>query len=482
MESPLYADACEKYEQEGLGKLPEALQRNSLDHYYLSVYPPLKGMQILDGEEVALPKYPDAMRNAYLHIPFCSGVCDFCSYFVTAVKPEKIERIHHYLDLVQREIDYHRERTALEIGYLYVGGGTPSLIPPDTLKKFLDNLAEKSILAPEVQGTLELHPEFFRQRQIAQRFLDTLKEHGINRVSLGFQSDSDEVLAGSNRRHGSNFFREAVDFLKANQFCFNVDLMYALPGLTRQQWEQTLHTVVACEPDSISTYFLSVDPGTRTWKEVHSGKTVLPDHREIQVQHIMAQTYLQQNGFHELPSDFYSKVQGDPAKFTQQSLPSGSYSLPVGAGAYGFYDGTQFYNQFDLKKYEEKIAAGQSPIWRGHKLDTDNQLRRDIMFSFKNAPELSKQLFQEKYSTTPDGRFPAIFDLLIGQGLIRDNGSAFKLTPKGRLCVEEICSLFGDPGMLSKGDPARSKSEDDKLEKHNYSPTLGRSPEPPAEK
>ncbi len=476
MESSLYKEADEQYDRYELGKLPESLQRNSLDHYYLSVYPPLKGMQAMDEGQVALPEYPETISNAYVHIPFCSGVCDFCSYFVTAVRPDKIERVENYLDLVKREIDYHRARTNLQINYLYMGGGTPSLIPPAALKNFLDHLAGNSVLAPEVQGTLELHPEFFRQREHAQQFLDALKEHGINRVSLGLESASDEVLACSNRRHEADFFRGAVDFIKNNGFYLNVDLMYGLPDMTFEQWEHTLKSAVACNPDSISTYFLFVDPGTRTWHDVKRGKIILPDNRTIQTQHLMGRNFLQQNGFHELPNDFYSKVQGDPEQFIQEALPSAGSSLPIGAGAYGFLDGTQFYNQFDLQAYEARIKAGLSPVWRGHKLDADNQLRRDIMFSFKNSPSLNKKLFEARYGTDPARRFPEIFRVLTMHGLIEDTDSTIKLTPKGNLCVEEVCSLFGDADLLLKGAPGRSPSEQAKLEKHNYSPTLRRLP------
>ncbi len=115
-----------------------------------------------------------------------------------AINPGRRAAIARYLEQVKAEFDYHARHTSLDIDYLYLGGGTPSLIPPDALESFLDFLAGRHYLSPAAMGTLELHPEFFADERSASRFLSILKRHGIGRVSVGYQaSDEGRSVCGS---------------------------------------------------------------------------------------------------------------------------------------------------------------------------------------------------------------------------------------------------------------------------------------------
>ncbi|MEZ4516767.1 MAG: hypothetical protein R3C44_07990 [Chloroflexota bacterium] len=175
----LIRQAFDLYDEYELDQLPAALKRNSLDYYYLSIYPALSEMRPFSVDN--RPPYPETVGNLYVHIPFCSGVCEFCSYYLVAINPANRERIARYLDLVRRELDYHASRTKLDITYLYFGGGTPSLIPPDMLDEFLGYLDDREWLNPTVLGTLELHPELFANRR-ANDLLDVLHTYGLTRV------------------------------------------------------------------------------------------------------------------------------------------------------------------------------------------------------------------------------------------------------------------------------------------------------------
>lgn len=464
----LQQNASQQYDTHEMDELPDSLYRNSLYYYYLSVYPSLKAMEEVKTEDA--PQYPDVIRSAYLHIPFCTGVCDFCSYFLTTVNQEKRAPIEDYFELVKREILTHQKKTHLDISYMYFGGGTPSLVPNHTLESFFKFLIDQKVIASSLFGTFELHPEFFTDIRQAEIFIDILKSVGINRVSIGYQTSDSQILQETNRRHGPAFLQEAIDFLRQKQMLVNLDVMYGLPGTTYQNLERTLREAVTAKPDSISTYFLFLTPGTVMRQDVLKGKIALPSHKESQTQHLMVQLFFEQQGFYELPSDFYAQVEMDPAEFTQDYLPSESASLPLGAGSYGFYDKTQFYNQFSLKKYRDRVKAEESPIWRGRKLDTVGLLHRDVMFSFKNSPYLDRGLCMSKHNIDPVQHFSHIFEILERYKLISLKENRIYLTPKGRLCVEEICALFRDPRLAELDDPSSSRSERKKLDKHNYFP------------
>ncbi len=461
--SALITEASALYDAYRLDELPTALRRNSLDYYYLSIYPSLAAMRPLDEGEG--PPYPAMIHNAYVHVPFCSGVCDFCSYYLVALNPRRRAAIVRYLEQVRAEFDAHARHTTLDITYLYFGGGTPSLIPPAALEGFLCFLAERGYLNPAALGTLELHPEFFADPAAAERFLAVLRRYGIGRVSVGYQASDETLLRDHNRRHAADFLAAAMALLRANGFLVNLDLMYGLPDQSHAAWERTLADAVAFAPDSIAIYFLFVDRGTGLYERVRRGQVALPSHRHIQTQHLMAQLALEAAGYHELPNDFWARPDGDPAEFRPEQLPSQAVTLPVGPGAYGYYGGAQLANVFDLAEYTRRMAQGQSPLWRGYRLSSDESFHRDVMFALKNDPYIDCRLFESAYNRSPLQHFAATFERLLAYGLVTVAGERISLTAKGRLCVEEISSLFRHPGIRPVDEPLGL------LAKHNFAPT-----------
>lgn len=467
-DSALIRAARSQYDAYRLGGLPPALRRNSLDYYYLSIYPSLSEMRPLSGG--APPAYPAVVSSAYIHVPFCSGVCDFCSYYLVAISPRRRSAVARYLDHVADEFDFHARHTTLDIGYLYFGGGTPSLLPPDALASFLGRLRDRRYLNPALLGTLELHPELFAGETAAVRLLRVLKAFGIGRVSVGYQASDDDLLRATKRRHVAGFLFGAMALLRSEGFLVNLDLMYGLAGQSLASWETTLTDAVAATPDSISTYFLFVDRGTGLHARVQQGSVRLPSHRHVQTQHLMAQLYLQAAGYRELPNDFWARGGDDPATLRPDRLPSAAATLPVGPGAYGFYSETQLCNLFDLAEYERRVAGGRSPLWRGYRLNDDERFHRDVMFALKNDPAIDCSLFRSVYNRSPLDTFADRFDRLERLELVTVTGDEIRLTAKGRLCVEEIAALFRHPNIRPAAD-----AEQPLLKKHNFAATYAAS-------
>jgi len=254
--------------------------------------------------------------------------------------------------------------------------------------------------------------------------------------------------------------------LRAEGFLVNIDLMYGLAGQTLADWAATLADAVAFAPDSVSTYFLFVDRGTGLYERVRRGSVVLPSHRHVQTQHLMAQFYLEGQGYHELPNDFWARGVGDPAMFRPSSLPSAAHTLPIGPGAYGYFSDTQLCNVFDLDEYERRMTGGHSPLWRAHRLSADEAFHRDIMFALKNDPYIDCSLFRQVYNRDPRERFAALFHKLERLELVSMDAERIVRTAKGRLCVEEIAMLFRHAAIGPAPDAAGRL-----LAKHNFAPT-----------
>ncbi len=396
-------------------------------------------------------------------------MCDFCSYYLLPLGATRDDQIDAYLKLVQQELDFHARQSTLDITYLFIGGGTPSLIPPDSLDRLLGFMGERGYLNPAVMGTVELHPEFFGDQQRARRFLAVMERHHLRRVSIGYQLADEPLLAATRRRHRATFLDDAMRLLRDEGLLINLDLMYGMAGQSLASWEATLATVLAAAPDSIATYYLFVSQGTALVRQVNAGRVQLPDHRHSQIQHLMAQLYLEAAGYYELPNDFYARDVANAETFRQERLPSQAVMLPIGPGAYGHYDQTQVANVFDLPAYKRLIEAGDSPLWRGYRLSKDEALRRDIMFSFKNDPHLDLALFRRQHGTDPLAAFPALFERLLALDLIVAEPERIRLTRKGRLIVEEIGQLFRIPNLTV--DRSRWNGEGPLLEKHNFAAT-----------
>jgi oxygen-independent coproporphyrinogen-3 oxidase len=446
------------------------LQRNAVDYYYLSVWPGLRHLQ--PAAELDLPPRPPTVSYAYLHIPFCSGVCDFCSYVLTTTRDASTDpRVDRYLDLLLAQVRLHQREQQIALTSLYLGGGTPSLLTPDQLDRLLSGLRDLGAFTPSLVGTMELHPEIFAEPERLDRTLQVLGSHGIRRVSIGYQSDDDTLLDATNRRHHADFLPHAAELLRQRGFLFNVDLMYGLPGQSVESWANSIATVLAVRPDSIATYCTFVDYGTPLWRQVHQDPTRLASTEHIQLCHIVAQLMLEAAGYHELPNDFYSVPAEDPRGFTQLALPSQGGSLALGAGAYGYYPGVQYFNEISLAGYGRAIADGRTPIWRAAVLTPAEELARDIMFSVKNAPLLWFPLFRQRHGTDPVTVFPREFDELARLGLVEIDDDAARLTPKGRLVAEEIACRFAP--HRPEGTVA-SRVEANLVRKHHFAPTYAR--------
>jgi oxygen-independent coproporphyrinogen III oxidase len=461
--------ARELYREWNMAGLPAHLRRNSLDYYYLSVWPGLQKLQPV--AELRLPPRPPDVSYAYVHIPFCSGVCDFCSYFLTTTDHAGTDaRVDAYLDQLVEQVRIHRRDLNLAVSSIYLGGGTPSILVPRQLQRLLEAFANLDMFAPGLAGTMELHPELFDDPIGLDSMLAVLAAHGIQRVSIGYQSDDDALLDATNRRHHADFLPAAAEHLRERGFLFNVDLMYGLRDQSLGAWADSIAAVLAVRPDSVSTYFTFVDYGTRLYRHVQRDETLVATPEHTQLCHIAAQVALEEAGYHELPNDFYAVVAEELSTFDQTALPSAANSLALGAGAYGYYPGVQYFNEFSFAGYGRAIADGRAPLWRAAVLNPAEELCRDVMFSFKNAQRLDIALFERRHGVSPVDAYPRQFDELVRLDLVDVDAQTVQLTGKGRLVVEEIACMFEvdrPPGTVS------SRVEGNLVRKHNYAPTYG---------
>jgi oxygen-independent coproporphyrinogen-3 oxidase len=299
--------------------------------------------------------------SAYVHIPFCSSVCPYCDFAVVAGADDMAER---YVAAVITEIE--RVDPWLPLASVYFGGGTPSHVDPKLLGRILDTLERRHGLEPGAEVSLEANPEDFGEEQA--RVLLSL---GFNRVSFGAQSFDDAVLTRLGRRHRNSDIIRSVESARGAGFSsVSLDLIFGTPVESDDSWDETLRRALGVEPDHVSCYALTVEPGTPLNREVIAGASA-PDPDTQADRYERADLALTTAGLERYEVSNWSKP-GHECRYNLTVWAQGEYEA-YGNGAHRFRRGVRSHNIRRLDAYMERIergvtaTAGEDPVfgWDG---------------------------------------------------------------------------------------------------------------------
>ena len=310
------------------------------------------------------------MRHLYLHVPFCQRRCSYCDFSI-AVRKRIPAR--EYVGAVLAELALVLEsspgwvnpgampRGSSEDGLdtLYLGGGTPSLLPPDVLATLLTSLLEAfraTSSRDAVEVTLEANPEDVTPENAA-----TWRRAGVNRVSLGAQSFDDGVLQWMHRSHDATRIGDAVRVLRAAGFDnISLDLIFALPAELRRDWARDLDLACSLLPAHLSLYGLTVEERTPLARWISRGATSAPDDERYAEEYLLAHEQLGSRGYR-----FYevSNAARDGHRSRHNSAYwSGFAYLGLGPAAHSFDGRVRRWNLAAWESYRRALAAGQPAV------------------------------------------------------------------------------------------------------------------------
>lgn len=286
---------------------------------------------------------------AYVHIPFCSAVCPYCDFAVVAGQDNLAER---YVAAVCAEIRAAEPWRSLDA--VYFGGGTPSHVAPDLLGRVLDALSTVHGLGNDVEISLEANPEDFSLDRATR-----LRRAGFNRVSFGAQSFEDSVLMALGRRHHAADITASVTAARSAGFAnLSLDLIYGSPAETDESWARSLDQARSLEPDHVSCYALTVEPGTPLGRSVNAGAEA-PD-PDIQAdRHQEADVALRAAGLHRYEVSNWSRP-GRECRYNLTVWAQGEYEA-YGNGAHGYRNGRRYRNHRRVDAYISRMEDGGSP-------------------------------------------------------------------------------------------------------------------------
>tara|TARA_R110000782_G_scaffold58208_4_gene121836 strand:- start:2399 stop:3625 length:1227 start_codon:yes stop_codon:yes gene_type:complete len=354
----------------------------------------------------------------YVHIPFCSGKCHYCSYVTKT--PKDFSEVDNYLSYLEKEAKllYEKNNHKPEIKSIYIGGGTPSILNIDQLKvlfKILDTYFDLSDLK---EYTLEGCPETYSYEKAM-----FAKDNGITRASIGVESFDDHILRNMNRRHDSKDAKQVINDILSAGLELDIDLITCYPGYTEDKIIKDLEIINEHKPTSVSTYKYTVKPSSVDYKH----HDPLLSREEVLKQSLFWYEGLQKIGYHQRSVDWFFV---DPEKrFVHQDykLSCESNHLVLGVSGYGIMGDTQYYNHKSTNEYFKSLNENKLPVDRKQKLSANDLAKRRLMFGVRNSLPISFNFPEPK----------KIQWLLENKLLVLEN-DYYSLTSTGQLFINEI--------------------------------------------
>ena len=283
-----------------------------------------------------------SMAGIYIHIPFCKSRCRYCDFFSTT----QLEKREAYIHAVIQEWQSHQPKwSQQEIRTIYLGGGTPSLIPIESLRLLLHSILSSIDTTSIQEITLEANPG-----DITAENIRAWRAMGINRLSMGVQSFNDRLLQLVGRRHSAEQAIQAVKTSQAEGISnISIDLMYALPGQTMTEWQADIAQALALQVPHISSYGLIYEEGTPLTKCLEQGKVIAIDEEEEMQMYDYLVEQLTQHGYEHYEVSNFAL----PGQYSQHnsSYWNDTPYLGLGAGAHSYDGNMRWWNIDDIDEY-----------------------------------------------------------------------------------------------------------------------------------
>ena len=315
----------------------------------------------------------------YIHIPFCRSFCTYCDFYSEIAsrccKDEQL-RFDRFASALTAEIASYSGVSAGDVNTLYIGGGTPSVLPLSVFEQIVGALREHGFVGPYDEFTIEVNPDDIAEK--GEAYVEGLLRLGVNRISMGVQSFDDGILRWMNRRHDSAAAREAYAILeRAGVPDISVDLIFGLSQLSDSQWRSTLRQALEISPSGklpthISSYQLSVEPGSALASLVDRGAWTEASDELCARQYDMLCSELRAAGYEHYEISNFA-LPGHRARHNSAYWNHSQY-LGLGPGAHGFLGGRRFWNNPSLDSYVQAAAAGDFAVVRGFEDLTDEQV------------------------------------------------------------------------------------------------------------
>jgi oxygen-independent coproporphyrinogen-3 oxidase len=396
---------------------------------------PMSAPRFTAGSGAERPHPVGRDLGIYVHIPFCSYHCTFC-FYATKIGADLAQK-RRYVNALITELDWVREGSLLT--QLYVGGGTPTALPPGLLARMLEAVFQKMASGRRHAHTVEASPETLTPEHVA-----VLQSHGIGRVSMGVQSLNDGVLDTVQRRHTREMVEASCRLLVEAGLMVNIDLIYGLPGQTHDGFRRDFEAIAGLGAQSITTYNLRVNERTPVARS-------LADDERLDLANLVrwrstVTTAARALGF--VPKRWHTfhrhSVDGPAAEVVRnfEDVTGHGNQFSVGMSARSRLDNVVFRNHASFETYLERVENGRSPVEETIALSGHERKLRFLALTLGDGKALPRAAYQEEFGCLLESDFSEPLTRLSEAGLIQEQLGSISLTETGQLLYDLVTRAF----------------------------------------
>lgn len=380
----------------------------------------------------------DRRFGVYLHVPFCTVRCGYCDFntYTSAELGGGASQVAYARTAVDEirlaaQVLHDAGLPSRTVSTVFVGGGTPTVLPVADLGTMLGAVRDGWGLAEGAEVTTEANPD-----SVDARSLLALAEAGYTRVSFGMQSAVPHVLATLDRTHDPRRIPEVVRWARDAGLRVSLDLIYGTPGESVDDWRRSLDAALATGVDHVSAYALVVEPGTRMGAQVRRGELPMPDEDDQATKYELADSAFEAAGLHWYEVSNWARGPQDASRHNL-AYWRGDDWWGVGPGAHSHVGGVRWWNVKHPRAYADRLAAGRSPAAGREVLDEDTRAMERVLLRVR----LAEGLAVDELSTTARRRVAE----LVADGLVDPvaalGGAGARrlvLTLRGRLLADAV--------------------------------------------
>lgn len=374
------------------------------------------------------------MTAVYIHIPFCEHICYYCDFNKVFLEGQPVDE---YVDLLIKEMEMVTEQHKMSpVETVFVGGGTPTTLNEAQLAKLCSAISRLFPMTENAEFSFEANPG-----DLSISKLQVMKDHGVNRLSMGVQSFNNELLKKIGRIHTVDDVYQSVNNAKQVGFeNVSIDLIFSLPGQTEADFEDTLTKALDLDLPHYSAYSLIIEPKTIFYNLMQKGKLILPGEDAEANMYEKLMSTMEKHGRKQYEISNFAK----PGYESRHNIVywSNEHYFGFGAGAHGYIGETRYANYGPLKKYMQPLQNSQLPTFQQKELSLKEKMEEEMFLGLRKVAGVDKAHFQAKFGQSLDATFANAIDKTIEKGWLESTSESVRLTRRGRFLGNNVFQEF----------------------------------------
>ncbi|MCH8927590.1 MAG: radical SAM family heme chaperone HemW [Candidatus Marinimicrobia bacterium] len=377
----------------------------------------------------------------YLHVPFCKFKCPYCDFYSIESGDEDKPLRTEFVQSLLKEIESTEENVS-EVGTIYFGGGTPSILNGGEMESIFAALRSKFSVKSDAEITVEVNPG-----EVDLERLSSYYSSGVNRLSIGAQSFKEEELKTLGRIHSPEEISDTVSIaISAGFNNYNLDLIYAVPGQTVDSVLDNVNSAATLKPNHISVYSLTYEKSTPYYSMKENGELNPIDGKLEEEMRNSILVLLKEEGYHRYEISSYS-LEGYESKHNSAYWGGASY-IGFGPSAHSFDGKRRWWNVRDVNKYNKIMKSGESPVAGSEELNKEQLMFERIFLALRTSFGLEIRSFEKEFNFVFGEKYKSQMEKIKGlsvsqnEELITYENDRVVLTEKGLLFADEISELF----------------------------------------